>query len=298
MSRRSSPYLPIFLQDLRVTIKAFEAENYESANIFSNRIMSNSVISNERSLAFVGFFLKDLNSILEIIRRRSETAAFSTAKTIGLMYARDVEKRARSNDLDSIYLWESHLGFMNRIREFLMDEFESGVYGEPSIEFIQDSYSWLLHFLENNKDLLYDRNNLIEGILNEMGRLWKTHGIGIENLYPYMLLIALKWCNDYIRVTSREPAQLESKIKESIFPYIDRLISMVRKENPVQKEIEDLLWELISEWRKNFIKFMEIAPRPIPAGHEPEDTIEIPEETKEKLTEAITDSLEKGIKKK
>jgi len=299
MKKPTSLYFSAFRQDLRAVTKALDDDNFDSANIFSNRIMSNAVIGGDKNLGYAGFFLKELSLLLGGIRRRSETAAFTSAKAVAKECAKRFSDITSSPEFDSGLLWETYLGSLNQLRDFLKDDYERASYSRTDLEFVRMSFHWLLQFLKNERSVLLVRDSsLLDGILSEMNRLWKIHGIEMASIFAISLLVQLKRCNDYAKIAVSNPNEFKLIAEKTIVPYADKIVSILEQELPNRKEVETILWQLITKWREDFIRFMEIRmapPFPIPYGYE--KPVEIPEETREKLTKAITESLENGIKR-
>jgi hypothetical protein len=128
-----------------------------------------------------------------------------------------------------------------------------------------------------------------------MDRIFKVHGGFESEVYAISMLKALDRYYDYFRVAYRTDGTIdEEKVKSVIFPYIDQIVSIVSSGKIDVNEIMEVLWKLVSGWRKFFIEYMELLPR----GVAVEKAIELPEEAKRKLTESVTKALEGEVKVK
>lgn len=282
-----------FRQDLQAAVKALEEEDFENMNIYSNRIMSNSIYGTERKLALPGFYLKDISFILGNIKAKTPTSAFSTAKSLANEYAKNLSEKTSQSEFKEEELWLQFHEFMVNIRKFSLDPIEEKAYTQPNTSFTHEAFQWLISHLDKRREiLLHPKNLLLKGILNEMNRLYRNHGVELAETYSMGLMTALDRCNDYVRMSSRSENEFEERVKQEILPYLDRIIPVL-KERPLDFEnVNQLLWELVRKWRVYFIEFMERSHMVREAVYEPEKGIELPEETRKKLTDAITKSLE------
>jgi len=282
-----------FRQDLQAAAKALEGEDFELMNIYSNRIMSNSIFGDDRKFALPGFFLKDVSFTIGNLKARVPTSAFSTAKALASEYARRLLGQTSQSEFKEEELWQQFHGFMDRVRKFTMERIEGEVYVQPNASFTHEAFRWLISYLDKNKDtLLHPRNMLLKGILNEMNRLYRNHGAELDETYSMALITALDRCNDYVGMSSLSESDYGERTKKEVMPYVERVISVLKENTPSPENVNELLWVLIRRWRGYFIEFMEVRR----AVYVPEKAIELPEETRKKLTEAITKSLERGPK--
>ena len=272
-------------------MKALEDEDFESMNIYSNRIMGNSIMGSDGKLALPGFFLKDISFTLGNIKARAQTSAFSTGKSIASRYGKRLSQHTVRSDFEEEALWNQYHEFQDNIRKFSMDMIEEDAYREPNKRFTRDAFVWLTSYLEDHKESLFNpKSRLLKGILNEMNRIGRNHGVELSETYATALITALDRCNDYVKRSSISDNDFEEKVKNETIPFLERVITVLRQ--PTSHDVSELLWALIRRWREYFIEFME--PEKIGIGiQQPEKGIELPEETRKKLTEAVTKSLER-----
>jgi len=287
-----------FRQDLLASIKALEEEDFRNMNIYSNRIMGNAIFGDNGKLALPGFFLKEIALVVGNIKTLKPTAPFSTAKTLATKYTNELFKQTNQPNFNEIDLWTQYHEFLNEIRKFTMDSLEEKAYTSPNQSFTREAFDWLISFLDKHKDILNSpKNLLLKGIINEMNRLYKVHGVQLIDIYSMSLITALSRCNDYIEISARSESDFEKKVKTEILPYVEKTVLILRQKPPDIHLVNDLLWTLIRVWREYFIQYMERGLE-LRVVSEPEKTIELPEETRKKLTETITKSLEKDVRPK
>ncbi len=285
-------------QDIDAAVEALNEEDFENLNIFANRIMSNAILGDERKFALPGFFLKDIYVLLGSLKVKTATAPFSSIMSLAKGYAKRLQEETTEDAFTEGDLWSEYYKLLESLRHFTLTEAEEKAYKDSPV-FTHDAFQWLISYLGNNKDtLLHSKNQLLRGINNEMSRLYRCHGGEISELYAISLVTALGRCDDYVKIIARDSAEYEKLTKEMTLPLTERLIAVLKSNPPVSQDVNELLWELIKQWRQFFLKYMETRRASIELVSEPEKGIELPEETRKKLTSAITKSLEGELKLK
>lgn len=286
-----SSLFKVIFHDISAARKAFEENDFELMNILGNRIMSDALFGDERKLALPGFFLKYMALVYLSAKPRLSTSLFSETKHIGREYIDSLSEFSENSK--EAELWESFHKFNNDIRSYAVTDIEREAYEEDP-EIAHAALKWLVEYLNAKKEVLINRNNvLFKGILNEAERIFKVYGFRLTDTYFLSLLIALDRYFDYFRIQYRKPTGEvdEQKVKEIIFPYIEKLAQLMSSEREIKPEtVGSILWDLIKGWREFFIQYMEF-----PRGTV-EQRIELPEESKKKLSEAIGKALEKEVK--
>ena len=174
------------------------------------------------------------------------------------------------------------------MRDFIIDEVEKRTY-KVNYEFTQHSFNWLLKFLDENRNLLlHDKNRLFRGILNEMDRILRCHSGKLKDIITISLVRALGYVYNYMFFEGSESE------RKKIFPLLDDVLSILSQEELDYGKINVIFIKILTEWRKYFIKFMDVS---IPRRYEIERGILIPESVKEKLSESISKTLEQEIKR-
>ena len=82
-------------------------------------------------------------------------------------------------------------------------------------------------------------------------------------------------------------------VKSDIYPFVERIVNQSEVGTLAIGDSQSILIDLMLKWREYFIRYMELRPYP---GLTPERGIELPEETRKKITESITRTLEKETK--
>lgn len=274
----------VIKQDIGAVYSAFKNEDFRNMNIFSNRIMSNALFSDDPKFTLIGFFLKDIALIYDAMKARKELATFTTAKSFGEVFLKSLKIE---DEIDEH--WKKYHEFCNSVREHTATIHEKKSYKE-AIEFSHASFIWLLKLLEKDKELLLvGKNQFARGILNEMNRIFRVHGGGIEEIYAVSLIRGLQLYYEYMDYF--EDARTEI-ITSSVFPYVDAIAKTMMAKEVNQKEVTSLLRRIIIDWRLSYIRFME-RPRIVPIGQKP---LPITEETRQKLSETIAKALEEEVK--
>jgi hypothetical protein len=275
--------------DFKAIQRSCADDDFDNMNVFANRLMSNAVIESDRKFLLIGFFLKD--SAIEMLQLRAATknSAVSTAKTLVLGFVQKLDDLSRQRDFDEEAMWDEYVGMSDRMRAFHLLPVEEKAYSANK-EFTKKVANWMLSYLKTNQAVLLEpKNRLLKGCLNEIIRVYRVHGAAKREIIIWSLLTALDRFYDYVRFTSLKGAELDTKkIQDVVFPYVEKICNFVSHEIQI-KDVDDILCELITRWRQAFVNYMEL--REI-AGITVERGVQLPEETKAKITEAITRSLE------
>jgi hypothetical protein len=285
----------IFREDLQVAKNALEEEDFRTFSIISNRVMSNAIFGTERKFAIVGFMFREISMLLAQIKAITKPTPYSTALALAKEHLKKVLKDTSSPGFSEATLWPTYAKFLDQIRSYELPEFEAKTY-RTDYRFTRGVYSSLLAYLGSNKSrLLNPRNQMLNGILNEMVRVHRSHGGELPEVYVASVMYLLSWCDQYPKAVANSQEEFEKMVNEEILPLVDRAIVALKE--PLDAEtIGQLVWDLIRRWRYYFIEFMEQSGTIIETQRQ--KSIPLPEETKKKLSTAITKSLEEQVKKK
>jgi hypothetical protein len=278
----------VITEDLKAAIAAFKDDSYDTANILANRIMSNAIFGQNSKIFLPGFFLKDVAFHFGLLKARSSSMAFSTAKSHGFTFVDSLSKQLPT--IDEKDLWNRFLLYNEKMRSFESTDWENKSYS-VNTKFTNESFKWLLTYLQQNKSALLDpRNFLIKGMINEMTRVYKAHSAELKDFASLYLIIALDRNYDYIcRIWNRPDMRLidEEGVKKFIFPAVDKILSLSLQEFKIE-DVDALLWDLVRQWRESFILYGELLSPAVAL----QKGIEIPEELKRKLSDSLTKTLE------
>ncbi len=301
VSDRIMTYVSPCPEDLKAIRAAIDKDDFEFLNILANRLLANSVYQPEDQERFLmaGFFAKDLAIELLSVSASGKTAAISTAKATATPFlTRVISLTTSGTDFNFEEFWRIYTEYAERLRKISLSEIEEHAYSENRL-FTRKATDWLLQYLHEQKDLLLDsRNSLLEGILNEAGRIYRAHGAELRELQAFAVIDYLQKVYAYVKHAFKRPdGSLEpSVIQSEIHPLVDRITSLFDKPpgTSILEGVDNLLLQLLLKWRQYFIRYMELKP---PREVAPERGIELPEETKKRITEAITKTLERETRK-
>jgi len=293
------PYdMAIFQQDLKAARNALEKDDLENMNILGNRVMSNCHIFNEKRYFLVGFLLKDMAATLLPLKNSKVPKAASTARALTAGVFRKLSDYAKG-DIQSADLWKEYHEFSNKVRPFILLEFEEGAYGGDSSNFTHESIQLLLKKLEDNKDRLLEPNCiLLKGMINEISRLHKAHGSKLHDEFAAALIVMLDRCYDYIAQISETKEIFENNIKNVIHAHLGECLRILKESEEKggiwQQQIDDELFALVKIWREYFLFYMEKGE----VVQQRKTTVMLPDESRKRLTEAIARTLEDELPKK
>ncbi len=263
------------LQDIAAAKGAFGKDDFRMAHILGNRIMSNAVFLEEgkrEPFLLAGFFAKDVATELMRIAASGKVPPISTAKTAALPFLTEVVEPLSNATFNVESFWQTYEKYSDRIRKYGNLEIEDKVYTENK-QFMNEATNWLLNYLAKERQLLYDsRNAILEGTLNEMIRVYRSHGANIRELVVVALLTYLQRTYAYIRFVSAKPdgSINEEKVKSEIMPYVDFITSTPAEGYPLPEATKKLC-NLILAWREYFIRESGtrncIVVNPVECGH-------------------------------
>jgi hypothetical protein len=278
-------------QDLRAAALALEQDDYENMNIFANRIMSDGAILSDKKFLLIGFLAKDVAVEMIELTTTRKPSALATAKAHANMLVSRMKAYATQEGFARQDIWKDYVDFCDRIRKFHLMPIEEKAYTDDK-DLTKQVAAWVLDCLQRNQDSLLDpKNQLLKGLLNELGRTYRVHGAEEREITLLSLLTALDRLYDYARFASEGPGgSLEAaKIKQMIFPWVEKILQEMRDGAGDSTAATDLLCELIVKWREAFVNYMELR---YPVSVPVEKGVQLPEETKKRIAEAVTKALQ------
>lgn len=289
------------LDDLKAAKEAFDKDDFALQNILGNRLLSNALFLKEDQERFLmaGFFAKDLAVELLLVSATGKTAAIASAKTAATPYFTKAYTHVLSaTKFDFEVIWKNYEDYSDRLRKYHLSDLEAHAYSENKI-FTKLAVEWLLHYLQEQRDLLLDsRSQLLEGVFNEMARIYSVHSAEPRELQALATLDYLQKVYASMRqgLTNPDGSIEPSVIRSEIYPLIDELTSLFTGpwNEATRSKANSVLLTLILKWRQYFIRYGELRP---PSGVAPEKGVQLPEETRKRITEAITKSLERETRK-
>jgi len=217
--------------------------------------MTNACFFDDKYFGIIGFFLRQL--ALDGI----------TANAVNNTEAENLIKEQTSQFIDAILgqlntekdltqLWIKYSLALAKTRPAILLEDEKKAYKSNS-EFTHLIFQEAISVLfQNKKELTYLTNNLIKGVLNELNRVSRTHGVKTEDLYLHSLLIMLERIDEYVGMTILDKDDFKNRIEKEVLPDIEKLSSILTESNN-EVVINDFLWDLIKKWRIDYIRFLE-----------------------------------------
>ena len=277
----------VLTQDLDAILNAFESEDFTMMNILSNRFMSNSIFYEEENTFLPGFISKDIALTFGRLKAQSSDV-FSTAKADISPVLEKVMSYYIDASKNSSDLWAVYLEYFLKIRDYTIKDFEKSAY-KVDYDFTRLTFQWLMQFLDENKELLrHNKNRLLKGVLNEMDRVIRCHLGRIEDVVAISLVRSLEFVYGYIIYEGSDTE------RDKIYPFLDRVLVLLSAEKIDLNESLNVLNNILLEWRKYFIKFMEVS---VTREYTLEKGIELPDDIKEKLSESIFKTLDEEIKR-
>lgn len=274
------------LEDIDASLLALEQDDYVMANILANRLMSNATILSDQKFLLIGFFLKDVAQEMIEFEAAKTPTALATAKAHMTMFATKMKEQATRKDFAQDEIWKEYVVLSDAIRKFHFTAAEEKSYSDHK-DFTKSMGTWVLKMLLSDRNvLLAPKNQFLKGLSNELGRSYRMHGAERRELVLLSLLIALDRYYDYVVLECEAPdgSLNQDKIKEMVFPYVDQIPQAVEDVG----KADGLISELIVKWRLAFVHYMErrLVRATVEKG------VQLPEEMKKKIGDAVTKALE------
>jgi len=280
--------------DFTAAKAAFDSGDFQQMNIYSNRLMGNVLFGGPKLYVLPGFFMKNL--ALEFIRIGGESTIGQSLRPKADVFVSKL-KDAFKEDIDLAAVWKSYFDYNEGSRKLHMSEVERIMY-KDNIAFTGEAIDHLLkEFLFDGSSLFLEGNLLLKGILIEADRLVRNHGVDETHAIMLCLLIALDRFYDYARTACTSPREgLNSEVLKGVLaPFVDRIRGFheVKSEPPFSAATE-ILCDIVLEWRRYFIRYMELG-KPSVAE---ESKVKLPIEARKKIGETIAQALQKDLNSK
>lgn len=278
-------------QDLKAIILALEEDDYENTNIFANRLMSDAGIVGDKEHLLIGFFSKDVAADMMELRAMKKATALATAKAHATIFLSKMNDHARRQAFDEEEIWNEYVVLSDKLRKFHLTPHEEKAYADDK-EFTHRIAVWLEQYLLGRQNLLVEsKSQLLKGVLNELGRVYRIFGADKPEIIFLSLLTALDRVCDYVRFAHQSPdGSIDSgSAKSEILPYLERILDIMQGKSVEISKVDALLSELIIKWREAFISYLEV---PHLVRVPVEKGVQLPEETKKRIAEAVTKALE------
>lgn len=283
-------------QDLEAISQALESNDFTRMNIFANRLTSNGYLVSNGWAAITGYFLKQV-AVQALDARKSEDS-LQVIQSAGRALIKTLRKLPKSESASGD-MWRAYFDYASKARKGLMGEIERESYAENT-EFVSICFARLNDILGEYRSFLLKPNNmLMKGILNEASRLVKVHGAEPKEMALHVVWKAFDGYYSFVAQASMRPdGAFDTDLMESaINPRIDGILDAFTFEKSESQfrpsEVDDLLVDLIFEWRRHFILLLE-QPMLLPSSER--RGVELPEEAKRKITKIIDEALKKEVK--
>lgn len=285
MSEESGSYnAELFKMDLEVFVSAIKNKDFKTATIISNRIMTNAWISDTQYYGIAGFFLR-VSAIRFLNMNNSNISDIIVAEIS--KFTDNVLEQISSNKKDLKKLWIDFGIVLEKTRKEILPDDEKNY--NLNTKYTTKTIDRILKLLFNSTNTLtHSSNNFIRGILQEIERTTQTYGINSNGLYLFSLLTMIDRIDEYIKI-EMNTNEFKIRINNEILPLIKKL-QEIYENNIEEKQINNLLWDLIKKWRIYYIQFME----PIIQLNQTQPLI-IEEKIKDELVKELAEGIEKEV---
>ena len=248
----------IFPQDLDAYGISIKEKDFKWSNILANRIMSNAFLFDSKECGIVGHVLKEIASD-GLSLQQKDSSVLIDYSNISRKVVGGIITMLEKNQIILDHLWELYSDQQYSTNKMFQSKIEQAAYVSSNEEFSTAIIDKLLNLLEENIGILLERNNnLFNGILNEISRISKAHGISKEQERFLTLFRAISRIDDYNKMNSNKTSYVKIT-KNQIIPLAKKIIEINHNKNNdnFKSQTDDLLWEMIKIWRFDFIKYLE-----------------------------------------
>jgi len=284
----------IIKEDMKIISEALKNSDINNANIFCNRIITDATLNKLVSPTIVGAILKDI--IMDSLQFEENPDDFKkfTDKILSLINKFEEIMETQVDNLEEI--WRSYLKYFDSTRDLHFLIYEKGKY-QSNPEFSRSTTEFCLNFLIEDLKEVNFLSITPYGVVNELSRVYITHGANIDDLSLKILITYFGHYFEYIKILMKDVSELLVKKIENEFTTLkDQIIEIItlylEGKKEFLRESSELLFNLCLEWRKMFIRFMEIR---LPTKKE--RGIKLPKEAKEKIKKIVSEVTQKEVEK-
>ncbi|AFS83147.1 hypothetical protein [Candidatus Nitrosopumilus sediminis] len=279
-------------QDLNLFLNSIDSNDFRTGNIIGNRIMSNAYLFEKQNYAIMGYFLKQICIDALSLKNRSDPDSLSPITSALKTFVKDKIFIQLDTQENLHELWKDYNNTVTKTRNSFLPPKEKELY-KVNPQFTNKAFKKIISLLLENRDSLkYPTNNFFKGMLNEMNRIGKIYGTSIKDQHVLAIITMLDRVDEYVGLTVIDYEDFESRIEKEILPLVNSFEEVAINKNLDENLVNKFLWKLISIWRFNFIKFMEVKRAGVPQIQVQE---EIKKPVKKQLVEEIAKSLEDEI---
>ncbi|MDE1769369.1 MAG: hypothetical protein KGI28_02290 [Thaumarchaeota archaeon] len=250
-----------------------------------------------REFVLPALMIKDLDIFLLQLKQIPKVKSFAAAKSSLKLFISQVDKIIESKDFQNDALWKSYHTSLGILRKYLLPENEKDSYDKEDTEFTKQAFDMLVKYLEKNKEFLKRPNYILKSILLEMNRFYQEFGIDERDVKARMLIVVINYIYDYIEKSDLTDEKIRSEVEISLIPFVDKIIHTLEPVEIQQPDIDNLIVDIIMLWRDQFLRYGELLTLPTETPNRRSGRLNLPEETKDKISKLITQGLEDQIRK-
>lgn len=294
---------PVLRQDFKAFTLSIEEGQIDLTVVFANRFLSNVVFGADKRYTTLGYILRDLAvDTLKASQVGGEAQKILKAGREKVLEA--IAPLVEGANLDLVAAWKSYHGYVSKTRLALASKAEADAYTEMP-EVAGEALKYLLdEFLLNERELAEPATVVPHGCFNEVSRLVTSHGVSEVDLPLIAILECLQWLYEYLprhwestvnNLSAEGHKAYVAKVKTRFLAFLNPMRPLLdRSQFPnleaVAAPASDILANILIEWRKEFIRYMEIG-----GVTERKKPVAISKETREKLSESIKGAIEKDV---
>lgn len=286
-----------FKQDLSVIKKGLTDDNFDAINIFANRIMSNAFIMDSKKFVLPAFLIKDLTLFLVQLKQIPKIKSSASAKSALRLFISSIDNMTLNEEFKNEELWKAYHTSLGLLRKHLLPDNEKDSYDKENTEFTNQAFKMLITYVQTNQTFLKKQNNLLRSLLTEMNRIYQEYGMDEMDTKYRALFVAMNYIDEYVVRADLTDEKIKSEAEELLFPFVDKVFQLIHEPNSSNSEIDNLIVDMILFWRGLFLKYGELFLPIAQRQSGKRGRLNLPEETKEKISKLVTQGLEDQIKK-
>jgi hypothetical protein len=278
----------VIRQDFAAATTAFNESDFSQVNLYANRLMANVLFGTTKEYGLVGFFLKNL--AIEFLKTEEDSELRKNLRPLGTSFISKMNE-ALKPDLDLQRIWEAYFVFAEASRKLSMTPVEQRVYRDNKA-FTEQAFSFLTRELYTHGAVFHEHGLVSKAVIVEAERIIRVHGGEEKHLVLFSLFQALDRLIDYIRIACSSSGP--ETFKSTVSPWLDRINAWCQAgENLPYLQATDILSDIVWEWRRLFMGYMEMGR----VSTSEERKIELPLEAKKRLSNTIAQALQKDLEK-
>lgn len=255
---------PVIQEHLNGAIYYIDEGKYSNVSIQANRMITEATLwSDETNLVLLGFALRLAHIEFEAGRSQNNGNVIISQKNAFLEFSKSLGNLLKSEEpIAAEAVWKQYHAFYfsfwsaHRINV-------DGKWYQPKPEFVDLVFTWAIDRMDDWSETVGEiRGNPIDGLMNEVERVVRTHGVTIRQLVALGMLQSISWRIEYAiwKTLGRDGFPDEEKVTATLLPSVKELVRIGRLPNEPEfiSSSSQFIKEMMTTWRTDFVRYYDL----------------------------------------